>query len=342
MIRRVDRYFLRVLLTPVAAFLIGLMVLYGAFTTSLAMAAVLVGELPPDQFWIYVLARNTIALEVLLPTAVFLGMVIGVSQFHRDREAFALYASGLSPVRLSASVWCLAVVLALIVAALSIYGRPWSYRINDQVLREASLDRAAPGEFYELSDDIVVYARRAARDGALNDVFAWRTSELGIEVVRADTARVRRDAEEQMWLRLEQGEQYQLAAENRVVTFAELWHRVEEPPVSTELRRKAMDTVMLLGATTVKEIAELQWRFALPLIAFFLPLIALRLGYQHPGSSGYGRIWLALAIYLGIFMLTSGLRTAVENDQLAPNPGLFLMPPVLLLFYLAILRVPGR
>ena len=133
-----------------------------------------------------------------------------------------------------------------------------------------------------------------------------------------------------------------LSAENRVVTFAELWHRLEVPADTRGLRRKARATALLLGATSKKDIAELQWRLALPLIAFFLPLIALRLGYQAPGRSGYGRIWMALAVYLLIFLLTSALRTAVENDQLAPNPGLFLMPPLLLVFYLAIQRWPRR
>jgi lipopolysaccharide export system permease protein len=339
---RIDRYFFRYLLAPVGVFLLGLLVLYSAFTMSVAMAAVLVGELPSEQFWFYVLARNTIALEVLLPTACFLGMVLAVSQFHRDREAFALYASGVSPARLSRVVWLISLLLAVLVAALAIYGRPWSYRINDDILRQASLERAAPGEFYEISDDLVVYARRAGPDGALNDVFAWRSSDSGREVVRANSARMRRDENGQLWLKLDQGEQYSLSAENRVVTFAELWRRLEVPADTRGLRRKARATALLLGATSNKDIAELQWRLALPLIAFFLPLIALRLGYQAPGRSGYGRIWIALAVYLLIFLLTSALRTAVENDQLAPNPGLFLMPPLLLAFYLAIQRWPRR
>jgi len=339
---RIDRYFLRYLLTPVAMFLFGLLLLYGAFTTSVAMAAVLVGELPGDQFWLYVVARNLIALEVLLPTACFLGMVMAVSQFHRDREAFALYASGVSPQRLARPVWLIAIVLSLLVAVLAIYGRPWSYRINDELVRQASIDRATPGEFHEVSDDMVVYARRALAEGGLRDVFAWRDGEDGREIVRAASARLHQDENGQFWLQLEQGEEYRLGSATRRVAFDELWHRLEPQEDTAELRRKARSTAALLAATSVKEIAEWQWRLALPLIAFFLPLLALRLGFQKPGQSGYTRIWLALGVYLAIFLLTSGLRTAVENDQLAPNPGMFLMPPVLLAAYVATVRWAAR
>jgi lipopolysaccharide export system permease protein len=339
-VARLDSYFLRYLLTPVVTFLTGLVLLYGAFTTSVAMAAVLVGELPGDQFWLYVLARNLIALEVLLPTAVFLGMVMAVSQFHRDREAFALYASGVSPARLMRSVLLLAVVLALLVALLSVFGRPWSYRINDQLVRQASLDRATPGEFHVV-DDMIVYAKRADDGGLLQEVFAWRGGPEGREVVRAAGARLRRD-EAQLWLKLEDGEEYRLGAAPRRVAFGELWHRLEPEAEAVELRRKARSTAQLLAATSVKEIAELQWRLVLPLVAFLLPLIALRLGYQQPGASGYGRIWAALAVYLGVFLVTSALRTAVENEQLDPRPGMFLLPPALLGAYLLMLRWPAR
>lgn len=338
----IDRYFLRYLLTPVVTFLLGLLLLYGAFTTSLAMAAVLVGELPAEQFWLYVLARNLIALEVLLPTACFLGMVMAVSQFHRDREAFALYASGVSPARLTRSAWMIAIVLALLVALLAVYGRPWAYRINDELVRQASVDRATPGEFHEVSNDMVVYARRALEDGALRDVFAWRDNPQGREVVRAASARLYPDEDGQLWLKLDSGEQYLMGEATRKVAFEELWHRLEPEEDTAELRRKARSTAVLLQGTSIKEIAEWQWRLALPLIAFFLPLLALRLGYQQPGRSGYTRIWIALGVYLAIFLMTSGLRTAVENDQLAPNPGMFLMPPLLLIGYLMTLRWSAR
>jgi len=341
-LNRIDRYFLRYLLTPVFVFLLGLLLLYGAFTTSVAMAAVLVGELPGDQFWLYVLARNLIAMEVLLPTACFLGMVMAVAQFHRDREAFALYAAGVSPLRLSRGVWIIAIVLALLVALLAIYGRPWAYRINDQLLQQASMDRATAGEFHEVSGEMVVYAQRSQADGGLQQIFAWRETDDGRSVVRAERARLQQDESGNFWLQLVEGEEYRLGPAVRTVHFAELWHRLEPREDSAGLRRKARSTAMLLQATANKDIAELQWRLALPLIAFFLPLIALRLGYQHPGRSGYTRIWIALGVYLGIFLATSGLRTAVENDQIAPNPGMFLLPPMLLAAYLAMLRWPGR
>jgi lipopolysaccharide export system permease protein len=245
-------------------------------------------------------------------------------------------------LRLSRVVWLIAVVLTLLVALLAVYGRPWSYRINDQLLQQASAERATAGEFHEVSTDMVVYAKRSLADGALLDVFAWREADGERAVVRSNSARLRPDESGQFWLQLVGGEEYRLGPAVRTVTFDELWHRLEPRQETTELRRKARSTLVLLNATGNKDIAELQWRLALPLIAFFLPLIALRLGYQQPGRSGYTRIWLALAVYLGIFLLTSALRTAVENDQITPNPGMFLMPPLLLAVYVAMVRWPGR
>jgi len=336
---RIDRYVLHQLLGRATTFLLGLIVLYTGFTASVAIAAVLAGELSADQFWLYLLARNMIALEVLLPTAFFLGTVLAALQFHREREALALYASGISPLRLQLVVGFIGVALGLLVALLTVFGRPWSYQVNDR-LRNASeynLEQLQPGEFYALGQDMVIHHKQAGTDGeSKSDVFVWRLYDGATEVLEARSARSFEDDHRHQWLQLDDGTQYRLGSPDgdRAVEFRRLFYRlVGFARGATVTRANARATAELAFATNPKHVAEFQWRTCLPLIALLLPTIGFRIGTQPPGASGYRRVWLALGVYVVIYAGFSALRTGVENDQIAALPGMYAMPLAILGVY---------
>ena len=119
------------------------------------------------------LLKALIALEVLLPIALFFGVMLGLGSLHNDSEIVAMHASGISESRMVRPVVTLAIPLALAIAALSIYVRPWAYTLTYQILSiaEASsdIDRIKEGQFYltrktALSDETAVSEETAVSD----------------------------------------------------------------------------------------------------------------------------------------------------------------------------------
>jgi lipopolysaccharide export system permease protein len=98
------------------------------------------------------LLKALIALEVLLPIALFFGLILGLGTLHNDSEIVAMQASGISESRMIRPVVTLAIPLALVIAVLSIYVRPLAYTQSYQILSiaEASsdIDRIKAGQFY--------------------------------------------------------------------------------------------------------------------------------------------------------------------------------------------------
>ena len=98
------------------------------------------------------LLKVLIALDVLLPIALFFGLMLGLGKLHHESEIVAMQASGISESRMVRPVVTLAIPLALVIAALSIFVRPWAYTQTYQIrsIAEASsdIDRIKAGQFY--------------------------------------------------------------------------------------------------------------------------------------------------------------------------------------------------
>ena len=78
--------------------------------------------------------------------------MLGLGKLHNDSEIVAMHAGGISESRMIRPIAALAVPLALAIATLSIYVRPWAYTQTYGMLAvaEASsdIDRIKAGQFY--------------------------------------------------------------------------------------------------------------------------------------------------------------------------------------------------
>ncbi len=94
--------------------------------------------------------------------------------------------------------------------------------------------------------------------------------------------------------------------------------------VGTHLRRREQTTRVAYaqrwyGTGNPKERAELQWRVCLPVIAFFMTLIAVEIARTLPGSSAYPRLLAGIVVYAVVFNLAAAGRTWLENDQVGDD-----------------------
>ena len=76
-------------------------------------------------------------------------------------------------------------------------------------------------------------------------------------------------------------------------------------------------TVELFGSPDPNERAELQWRLSTPVSTLLLALLAIPLSRSKPRAGRYGKLLLALGLYVLYFNLLGMARTWVEQQTLA-------------------------
>ncbi|MFU8813697.1 MAG: LptF/LptG family permease [Pseudomonadales bacterium] len=358
-----DRYIIRQVLVPTVLGLALLVLLFTAFTSVQLLRSAALGNLPMRDVFALVMAHNVSALEVLLPSAFFAVLIMVTCTWHREGEPYAFYASGASPDRLSRPLRFLALGVALCVAVLSIYGRPYSY-----VLRYDISERAAnltsrqmmPQRFYRWEADFVIQAQEILPDAPnLSEVFARATTDGRTVVMRARHGQISETDEfRRQTLTFIDGASYEIspreppgdgsdpeaagmAGSDRVTEFDRVVYRAQRPPSDVLSKRRARSTWDLAGATGLRDIAEFQWRLTMPGIAFLVSLVAIELGRLRPKQSPYTRFAVAIVIYALVFNLSSITTTAVEQGMLPTFPGVYTALLAMLAFYLALRRMPN-
>ena len=353
-----DRYIIRQVLVPTLLGLALLVLLFTAFTSVQLLRSAALGNLPAREVLALVVAHDLSALEVLLPSAFFAALIMVGCSWHREGEPYALYASGASPDRLSRPLRLLAVVVALCVAVLSIYGRPYSYVLRYDINeRAANLTsrHMAPQRFYRWDENFVIQAERIRRRTPnLEGVFARGLPEGRPMVLRARRGQISEtDEHSRQTLTFIDGSSYEIGdaqagplpgaedmAPDRITRFDRLSYRVQRPPSDVLTKRRALPTLELATATGPKDVAEFQWRLCMPVISFMVALMAIELGRLRPKQSPYARFTIAIVLYALVFNLSSITTSAVENGLLPRFPGVYTAVLVMIVVYLVLRRIP--
>jgi lipopolysaccharide export system permease protein len=344
-----DRYLVRMVLGPTIAGILMVSLVYSAFVIAALLRDDTLAGVPFPTMLSLVGVRDLIALEIVLPSAFYVSMIMSFGAWHRDREAYAAYASGISPARVEAPLVALSLFVALIVAGMTLHVRPWSYGLSftlQERMTQLTSELLQPGTFYRWSPHLVIHAQRVRdTEPRLEGVFAARRAEDRFQVIRSDRASISvPDAESRQFIEFLDGEIYELLTgpgKHRETHFARLVYHTDDAGGDRGMHRRTTSTRELLDAGTLKEIAEVQWRFCIPAVTFLIGLIAIRLGHLRPLGSTYGRLGIGILIYIVVFNLVSLLSGAVESGQVPPWPGMYSVIPLLLVIYLVMTRMRG-
>lgn len=316
----------------IALFLVGLFIAY-SLTRFLTEANE--GFLSASAVFSLTGLKALIALEVLLPIALYIALIVALGRLHSDWEIVALRAGGLSENRVLAPVLGMALAVAVVVAALSLWVRPWAYdllyRLEADAAAEVELDALAPGRFHIYGDaERTVFLDAREGDGALKGVFVRTEREGALEVISAGRGRLdafaRPDAhllelfDAFIYRQPSRSEESALSAaesRNLVGSFASLsiWTGALAPE-SLQHRPKAASTRQLWSSPHNEDRAEAQWRASTAFSTLLLALMAVPLSRVRPRSGRYARVLLAAVIYALYFNFIGIARTEVEQGAL--------------------------
>lgn len=334
-ISTLDRYVAGNISKPLLIFCPALLFLYASFSAIRYLDRVAIGLLPADAVLPLLLLGLAMALEILLPIAFHISVVVGLSQLYTDSEMTAIFACGISPLRIFRVVATVSLLVAVLMACLTLYVRPWAnglrYSLEHQAIAEFNFDDLKPGHFYESpSGNRVLFFQGIDPDsGRMQRVFIQTVSDDAVTIVSADEAfhRPADDPRAAGFLVCIRARTYDLAPSqddiSRTVS-AELIIKLDNPddaPVG--YKRKAASTWQLAHSLAAPDIAELQWRLSTPVFAFLMGLLGFPLSRARPREGKYAKLFISALCYGAFYNLQLIAQTWVEQGVVKSIPGLW-------------------
>lgn len=325
-LKLIDRYLLRELVLTFGSVLGVLLTIYISFTLARLLSQADSGLLTRAEIGDLCFLKCVIALEVLMPIALFLAVILCFGRLHQDYEFHAFGAAGVGEVRLIRPVMILALAVAVTVWLFSNYLRPlcWNkiYLIKHAAEQGAELDRIKAGEFHSFGEQQTVFIEDASDDrSVLYGVFVHSSDHEAVQVITAPKATFEPYIDPAYHrLSLEQAHVYRQASEGSRMSgqFGNL--RILLNANSGELpaiKKKGLGNEALEADESTIAAAELQWRRLTAISAILLALAAVPLARSSPRQSRYIRLIFALMVY-AVYYNTFGLaRNAVEQGDAA-------------------------
>ncbi len=323
------RYLTRQLLISMVAVAGVLLLIFmsGRFIKYLADAAA--GELAADVLFSIMAYRFPGFLELILPLALFLGILLAYGRMYLESEMTVLMACGLSPAQLIKLTMGSALVVMAIVAAMSLYVTPWGVQQVEKIFEDQSkiteFELLAPGRFQPLrSGARVTYTESLSDDKReMRNVFIAERSQTGggLSVILAETGTQRVDeVTGERFIVLHQGARFQGQPghlDYRLVEFDEYGVKIAEPTAEQRnTKDEAIPTQELLGSTTPKHQAILQWRISLPLLVPVVALLALPLSRVNPRQGRFFQLLPAMLIYIAYLGLLITARDLLQKERI--------------------------
>ncbi len=341
-----ERYIIREILKPTAVICSILIFIYGSFIAARYWAAAAQGELPGATVMILVFFRIAVAMEILLPTTLYLSVVLTLSRLYRDGEMTAMFACGISPVRIVKAVFITSVMIAILVACFSLYIRPWAwdqfFTIKARAKASFDLTRMKAGIFYEINHGKrVIFAQRVNnRKNQAEDIFIQTRRKDSLQVIYAKHARQFFDKKLALpILILYHGKDYEFSNSGDkevILQFEQSELSLEPGQIVKEDRVKAAPLKRLLHSNNLQEVAELQWRLITPVSTVLLALMALPLSKSSPRQGKYAKVPLAILLFAAYYNLTAIAKKWVAQGIIATFPGLWWSQIALFLLFVVL------
>lgn len=275
------------------------------------------GQFPPGLLLSQIVLRIPMALNILLPLAGFLAVMLAYARLYRDAEMAVLRASGFSEARLLGPALTVGIVLAVALGLNSMLLAPETRRVANEMIEQANqrvlIAGLEPGRFVEVgSSGTVVYVGKL-EGWNLTDVLLLRRLPDGSEsIVSGSSGRVEQRAQGKISvLHLRDGERVDLTAKSAEVqraSFADaevlLPDRLKparNDPAALEQR----SLQELLAANELPSRAEWHARFAAPLQLLLLVLLAVPLARAPPRTARYDRLLIGFLLYVTYSLMLS-------------------------------------
>ncbi len=289
-------------------------------------------------------------LGVLLPMGLFITFMLVYGRMYAESEMTVLQAGGFSPKQLlqySLSITFIIIVINVILVFF-VSPRLMNYGANliNQGKQGSFFSLLQPGRF-QINDDgnSVYYVEDVNKDNSkVRNVFiaehgkdSANASQEQWVITAAAAGHITTTANHDSYFVTENGTRYNGAPgqENfRIITFSTAARRINAGPTDAKPDSRGLDNLTLWQTrkTDPSAMAELQWRFSIPLSTFIFTLLMIPLCRVSPRQGRYNRLLPAALFYAIYVNLMFVARNAVENAKISPWIGMWWLPCLLIIF----------
>jgi len=360
------RYIFREVVTP---FLLGL----GIFTFVLLIARLLKlielvvnRGLPATQILELLGYLMPAFLEVTVPMAMLLAILIAFGRLSADAEMVAMRSSGLSIYQLAPPVALFVLLTMALTASLSMYARPWGNRNLEHQLWDIARTRASAGLKPQIFNDefpgMVIYAEHIdTKDDRLIHVMISdeRDPDQRNTVFANEGLMISDNQAQTVTLRLLNGTVYTSGDDSKGdyhtdfetydvnldlrETMAGIRGKEDEPKDMTlpELR-EAIARKEAAGKPYASELVEFHRKFAIPFACVVFGLVGIPLGIGQARAVKSRGFAVSLAVIFIYYILLSTGQGLAEQGTIAAWVGLWLPNIVFGILGVVLMRRAGR
>ena len=321
--RILDRYLFREGLAAFSGALAVLLILLGTNQCVRILSAAASQDLPREAVLPMIGYTCLQYLPVIMPAALFFGLLLALGRMYRDSELPVIRACGYGARSQLKPVLALSVPVAALACWMTLDLAPGARRAVDELEREAAsmgdLRRLQPGHFVSLGGQGVVYSEEADEQGRLYRVFAHRRVDGRMQVIVTDRMALRETADPLVrMVTFYDGVLYDGwpgEAQIRIVRFAEHGIPAIMPDtVSAGMNMDAAPSMELWSQGDPESLLEIQRRLSAPLVLLILAVMALPLSRRLPRQSRFASLPWALLVYV-IYtnLVTAALSWATQG-----------------------------
>jgi lipopolysaccharide export system permease protein len=329
MTRIITSYLAREIIKTSSATLLILYLILVSHALGRVLGEIAIGSVPQQALWPVLLAEAVFLLGMLLPVSFFLGVIFALGRMYKDHEIVVMNACGVGYRDFYRPV-----LLALIpFLVCSVYASLW---LNAQALRtaQAVVDKERdlhefqlirPGQFNEDKSSGNVFFMESISEDRLelrevvisqpgSDKMVIETARRGLQEIDDKTGN--------LFLVLGPGNRYEgQAGDLRIkhTSFDEHGILIEKRQRKTRSESDSdhMTLTALWASPKLKHRIELHWRIAIPMVLLVLALLAVPLAYIAPRQGRYGKVGVAMLVFIVYLNLMAFTRSQLE-EQVIP------------------------
>jgi lipopolysaccharide export system permease protein len=297
------------------------------------------GGIPGDLVLYLLLLRVPEMLQLVLPFALYIALLMGLARLYSSQEMAVLRSGGMNTATLL--IWLTPIILltTILVGLTALYITPNAkYTLErelESLQQTIGLAAVQPGVFrIENDGDQVTYSDALADDDqTILDVFIQRRLENGEQMTVWAERGKRSDPDDdgRQTLVLENGRRYQGSPGNpafEVMSFDRLSISIDTEPVLERVRDVDSLSTTELDMTPAQS-AERHWRIGLPIFCLILGLIAIAKSSVQPRTGQFAGIGQGLAWMLGYYLALVFNRWLIDESMVSDLVGIW---PTHLLF----------
>ncbi len=330
----VDRYLIKeVIVTLLGVSLVLLLIALSAQLVDV-FSKVASGALRTDTVFTMLGLKSISMMVFIIPLSLYLGVLLAFSRLYKDSEMVVLAACGIGNIRALRAVLGLAFIFMLIQGFFTLALAPWAEQrvqtIKAEIEAASDVKGLVPGRFKEIRAGTgVIYVQNANEDRTqIENLFIQQyennkpaiiTSQSGFQMIDEKTG--------DKFIVLTNGKRYEGRPGYKdfaMINFEQHGVRVNQKLVNVlRLKHRSTPTMALLASDKPGDKAEFQGRVSSAIVCVLLTIFAVPLSRTSARQGRYGKLAIALLIYITYTNLLNVAQAWVTKGDVTPEFGVW-------------------